>query len=358
MQNWRDKLILSAVTIISTLILWWMAGMGTIYRNFDGPYYIAVAKTWYDKAALGGQFSFNLPLEYYPAHFPLYPLFISVLSNMGINHMQAMVGINLVAAVLLALTIYSIAQKSGWKNPFWIALATMFFWPRMLAVRSVGSPETLFMLTTAVSLYFFDKGKYFPAAIAGSLAILTKSPGVLLIPTFVLLWIKEAKEKKKLNFSAWPILLMGGTLIGLFYFYFLKTGDFWAYFHTGDNIHLGILPFRVFDSSQSWVGSFWLEDVIFVYLLGGLGVFYALKKNKTWGLFGAVYYLSLLFVSHRDISRYSLPLIPIILMGVSDLWNRKEIRWATVLIIIPILFYSLNFIRNNTLSIADWAPLL
>ncbi len=359
MKNWREILGLVIATTLSTLVVWWAAGMGTVYRNYDGPYYVAVAKTWYDKAALGGQFAFNLPLEYYPAHFPFYPFLISIVSALGFNNLQAMVGINLAAGVSLSLAMYFIGKKSGWKNPFWIALATMFLWPRMWAVRSVGSPETLFMLALVGALYFFDKGKYGYAGVAGALAVLTKSPGVLLIPTFGILAVWKSIEKKKFETAIlWPVILVTLALAGLFYFYYLRTGDFLAYFHTGDNIHLGFLPFRVFDSSQSWVGSFWLEDIIWVYLAAGLGVYYAFKKNITWGLFGAIFYISLLFVAHRDISRYSLPLVPIAMMGFAEVWSRKEVRTALLLLLIPLFFYTLNFVNNNTLNIADWAPLL
>jgi 4-amino-4-deoxy-L-arabinose transferase-like glycosyltransferase len=358
MKRWHKLLILGSLTAVSTFGIWIMTGMTTIYRNYDGPYYVAVAKTWYDKQSLGNQFSFNLPLEYYPAHLPLYPLLISLAAKTGLDYLQAMVAVNLIGAVALVISMYVIASKSGWSNPVWIALATMFFWPRMWAVRSVGSPETIFILMTVWSLYCFTQKKYWLTAIFGSAAILTKSPGVLLIPAYAIAALGKILETKKIDWKMWPLSILPAAIGGLFYFYFLRTGDFWAYFHTGDNIHLGLLPFRIFDSSQPWVGSFWLEDIIWIYLLGGLGVYAALKKNRVWGIFGAIFYLSILFVSHRDISRYSLPLIPIIAMGWAEIWNRKEVRVATLLILIPMYLYTLNFVQNNVLDVGNWAPLL
>jgi Gpi18-like mannosyltransferase len=354
----KNILTLVIVAILSTLAIWLTAGMPVIYRNYDGPFYVVVAKAWYNKDVIRNTFSFALPLEYYPAHFPLYPALISLVALINLNHLQAMVVVNMLASAVGAVVLYKIAEKLKWEQPFWIALTWLFWWPRMWAVRSVGSPETLFILAIMTSLYFFQEKKYWLAGIAGSLAVLTKSPGILLLVAYGVWFGVNYIKTKKIEYKIWPVLLIGLTAVGLFYFFYLKTGDFMAYFHTGDNIHLQWLPFRVFDSTQPWVGSFWLEDIIWIYLIGGIGIYRALKKNLVWGVFGAVFYTSILFVSHRDIGRYSLPLVPVVLMGLSEIFTKKEIRWLLVLAIIPLFFYTVNFVTNNTLAIGDWGPFL
>ena len=359
MQIRKEIWLLILTVLISTVAIWVRLDMQTIYSNYDGPYYIAVAKTWYNKEALGKNFDFSLPLEYYPAHFPLYPLLISWIAKLGPTYPQAMVAVNVLATIAGAVIIYLAAETLKWKSGFWLALAWLFWWPRMWAVRSVGSPETLFIALTAGSLLLFKKRSFLLAAVLGSLAILTKSPGVLLLLTYFIFQIVQFLKTRKWEMRIWPVLIiMGMTLVGLFGFYYLRTGDFWAYFHTGDNIHLQTLPFRVFDSTQAWVGSFWLEDVVWIYLLAGLGVYYALRKDLVWGMFGLVFYTSLLFVSHRDISRYSLPLVPVVLLGFSEMFAKKEIRILLIASIIPLFLYTINFVSNNTLSIANWGPLL
>lgn len=346
------------VSAVSTLMVWAAIGMKTIYENYDGVFYVVVAKTWYVPDLIRGLFSFPLPLEYYPAHFPLYPLAIKLLTFSGINYLQAMVGVNLIVTSVTVLIIFQIFSKMKWGNPFWISMAWLFWWPRMWAVRSVGSPETLFVLFIVLSLYCFNLKKYWLAGIAGSLAVLTKSPGLLLLVAYGVWFIVNYIKTKKWEIRIWPVGLIGLTLLGLFYFFQTQTGNFWAYFKSGDNIHLGISPFGIFDSSQPWVGSFWLEDVIWIYLLGGLGVYRTLKKDLTWGIFGVVYFITILFVAHRDIARYSLPLVPIVLLGFGEIWERKEVKWAFCLMLIPIFFYTLNFVTHNTLNIGDWANLL
>jgi hypothetical protein len=359
MQRAKNWVLLASFAAISSLALWIPTGLTRIYENFDGPYYLVVAKTWYNKTQISTQFSFPLAAEYYTAHFPLYPVLITGISTItGLTSPTSMVLINVLGAIAGSIIFYTIAEKLKIKYPFFLALAWLFIWPRMWVVRSVGSPETLFIVWTMLSLYLYSVKRYWPAGLMGALAVLTKSPGILLFVAYAGWFVWEYFKNKKLRWEIWPTLLIPLALVGLFAFYYSATGDFLAYFHSGDNIHLQLMPFKVFDSSQPWVGDWWLEDAIWIYLISGLGVWAAFKKYPVWGIFGAVFLATLIFVSHRDLERYSLPLVPVVLLGLAQLFERKEFRWALVLLIIPLYFYSLNFISHNTVSIADWGPLL
>ncbi len=349
--------IILIVTLISTSLVWWKIGLNTTRQNFDGPYYAVVAKSFYNPQIIRYNFSFPLPLEYYAAHFPLYPLLMRLADDFtGIGYLNAGIVINLVASVAAAAAIYMVSHKLKLPSPLSLSLIWLFWWPRMWAVRSIASPETLFILFLVLSLYFFDLRKYWLAGIAGVGATLTKSPGILLFAGYSLWAAAEYFKNKKWEGKIWPILLIPLSVVGLFGFYYLKTGDFWAYFHSGDNIHLQLLPFQVFDSRQPWVGDFWLEDILWVYLIGGIGVWQAFKKNQVWGCFGIVFYTSILFVSHRDISRYSLPLVPVVLVGLAQALDKKEVRWIFGLLVVPIFFYTVNFLSHNTVAISNWAP--
>ena len=354
MKTARDWTVIALISVLSALALWLPVGMTKIYENFDGLYYVVIARSWYDKEFIGKNFAFPLPLEYYPAHFPLYPALIRLLGVVG--YPNAMLAINLIATVAAALVMYKIFAEFKWGNPLWVSLVWLFFWPRMWVVRSVGSPETLFILWVILSLYFFQKKKYLWSGVVGALAVLTKSPGILLLVAYGLWFIAEYVKTKKINWRIWPVKLIGLALVGVFGFYWLRTGDFWAYFHSGDNIHIQAIPFKVFDSNQPWVGNWWLEDVLWIYLIGAVGVVRAFKKSSVWGWFGAVFYTVIVFVSHRDIARYSLPLVPVVLVGLADILEKKEVRWALALMLIPLYFYSLNFITHNAAAISDWTP--
>lgn len=354
----KHGIIISLTAIISTVLLWIPAGMQKIEENFDGPYYLVVAKSWYQKSIIENNFSFPLPTEYYAAHFPLYPLLINIFSMTGINHLQAMLLVNLLATIIGANVLYLIAAEKKWGNPLLLALAWLFIWPRMWAVRSIGSPETMFITFIMLSLYTFENKKYWQAAVWGILATLTKSPGILLLPAFGFWWFCHSRETKKWDVKPWPVVCILLGLFGVFWLSGRQAGDFWAYFHSGDNIHLQNLPFRVFDSTQPWVGNWWLEDIIWIYFVSLVGVIRAMKKSDVWGWWGVVFLTVIAFVSHRDIARYSLPLVPVVLLGFAEMWERKEVRWAALAMLVPLYFYSLNFVLHNTVTISNWAPFL
>lgn len=352
----KELLGLSLVTLFSTIVVWITSGMSTIYQNFDGPYYAVIAKTWYKPELIRSQFAFPLPLEYYAAHLPLYPGLMSLFSLTGLNLLQSGVLVTLFSTLALVSVTYLVWTKMNWPYPFWSAFSVLFIWPRMWAVRTVASPETLFILLILLSLFLFNKKQYLLAGILGAMATLTKSPGVLLFVCYSLWAVRQFLTKRVMRWDILPVFLIPLAFIFLCIFYYLQTGDFFAYFNSGDNIHLQLLPFQIFNSNQAWVGTFWLEDVLWIYFLAGLGVWYAFKKNEVMGIFGMVFLFMILFVSHRDISRYSLPIVPVVVLGFSHLFERKEIRYAALLWIIPIFLFTLNFLAHNTVSITDWSP--
>ncbi len=153
--------------VVSALVMWLALGSKTIYENFDGPYYGVVATTWYEPKMIGEKYSFPLPKEYYAAHLPLYPLLMQIGGLVTKNVLSAGVLINIGLSAIGAWTIYLIWEKYKLQYGLWAGLAWLFVWPRMWAVRSIASPETLFIILIVLSLYFFDKkGTLLPACLA------------------------------------------------------------------------------------------------------------------------------------------------------------------------------------------------
>jgi len=156
-----------------------------------------------------------------------------------------------------------------------------------------------------------------------------------------------------------PILVIPLSLVGVFALFQFRLHDFFAYFHSGDNIHLFFPPFQIFNYSQPWVGTFWLEEVIFVYLFGVLGLLELIKrKESVLAWFVGIFFASTLFVSHRDIIRYSLPIVPFLFIAFKDVLVKREFKIAMAVLIIPILLFSLVYISQNVMPISDWSPLL
>ncbi len=338
-------------------------GMQAVWRNFDGPFYVIVSKTWYVKDAVAKMFSVPLPLEYYPAHLPFYPATIAVLDFL-FNGPNAMLISTLIGSVLaFGMFFKFLSEFALTKKPFLLTTVLMFIPARLLIARSIGAPETWFIFFILASLYLYKKQKYLGAAAFGALAQLTKSPAIILFGAYgldVLFHFFRRRSDWKKLLSRWPLLLMPATVFLLFYFYKIQTGDFLAYFHSGDNFHLFFPPFSIFSPvGRFWTGDFWLEEVIWLWLIYGLTVT-RLWKKKLYpeAFFAGAFFVSTLFVAHRDIARYSLPLAPFAVIAWKEVLSKKEFRWILILLILPIFLYTWNFILNNQAPIPDWAPYL
>ena len=385
LKKLKHLLPILVFTLLPTLLIWlpfffrmksfWTiplpsAGMATIVANYDGPLFLVVAKTFYNPELIKASFSFPLPTEYYAAHFPLFPLLIRLVAPiMGFPY--AMLSLTLASSALALYFFHRfISRYVDAKNATWITFVFSILPARWLITRSVGSAEPLFLAAIIASLFYFQKRKYWAAGIWGVLAQLTKSPGILLFIAYTAAIVApHFKKLATMSFRKWvkllhfkrvyPIGLIPVSLFALFVLYQFTFNDFLAYFHSGDNIHLFFPPFSIFNYSAQWVGTFWLEEVIFVYLFGILGLLALIKQKRSvlaW-LVG-IFFVSTIFVSHRDLIRYSLPIVPFLFVAFSDTLVKREFKIAMAVLIIPIYLFSLAYISQNVMPISDWAPFL
>ncbi len=381
----KNLVIISLFSLIPTILIWlpfflrigsfWhvrlpQSGLATVVSNYDGPLYLIVAKTLYNKEAIKTNFQFPLPTEYYPAHFPLFPILIRTFTLLT-NYPYSMIFVTLISSILALYFFHLLAsQYLNRKDAFFLTFLFSIFPARWLIVRSVGSADPLFVAGIIASLYYFKNKNYWAAGFWGAVAQLTKSPGILIfISYFVALLLPLITEKlaitktrllAAINFKkTYPILLIPISLFLVFGFYRIVQGDFFAYFHSGDNIHLTFPPFQIFDYTAPWVGTSWLEEIIFIFLIGAIGITKLFsKKEYELGSFTGVFFLMTLFVAHRDLLRYSLPIVPFLLIAFADTLIKKEFKIALIVIIVPIYLYSLAFISQNVMPISNWAPFL
>ncbi|MBI2325930.1 hypothetical protein HYU91_00930, partial [Candidatus Collierbacteria bacterium] len=150
----RTYLKIALLTLLTTLVVWlpfyltvpelsgwgvsFETGMQAVWRNFDGPFYIIVSKTWYVKEVVRQTFSVPLPLEYYPAHLPFYPATISILGLL-FNGPHAMLFSTLIGSILAFWMFYRyLSEFKLSRNPFGLTLVLMFLPARLLIARSIG----------------------------------------------------------------------------------------------------------------------------------------------------------------------------------------------------------------------------
>lgn len=374
-ENWK-KLILILLFALAPVFLVWLPfflrlksfwtiplpqdGMATIIANYDGPLYLVVAKTFYNPETIKSNFQFPLPTEYYAAHFPLFPLLIKAFSFLA-GYPYSMLLVTLVSGFLALFFFYKfISQYLGQSEALFLTFVFSIFPARWLIVRSVGSAEPLFIATTLASVYFFQNKKYLAAGIFGALAQMVKSPGILLFFAYLIsLLLPNLKKFKPEPKKVLPIFLIPLALIAVFTIYALRMHNFWAYFTSGDNIHLFFPPFSIFNYSAPWVGTFWLEEIILVYLLELFGLLRLIQKKAgilSW--YVGIFFTSTLFIAHRDLIRYSLPLVPFLLAAYAEVLVKKEFKIIVAVLAIPIYLFSLTYISQNVMPISNWTPFL
>jgi Gpi18-like mannosyltransferase len=381
----KHLLLLFLFTVVPTALIWlpfflkiesfWgiplpQNGMATIVANYDGPLYLVVAKSFYNPEFIRFNYSFPIPLEYYAAHFPLFPLLIKLFAGFA-GFPYSMLFVTIASSFVAILYFYKfIKGYVDENNALWISFVFSIFPARFLISRSVGSADPLFMAAILASIYYFRKNKYWLAAIFGVIAQLTKSPGILLFISYLIFILFSGTKNiafisfknwlGKLNFKKfYPIFLIPLALISVFFIYQKTLNNFFAYFNSGDNIHLFFPPFSIFNYSSPWIGTSWLEEILLIYLIAGLGLLKLIeKKEALLATFVGVYFLSILFVSHRDLIRYSLPILPFLFAAFSKTITKREFKFIMAILIIPIYLFSLSFISQNVMPISDWAPFL
>lgn len=371
-----DLALITLITLVLTVVVWlphilrldiyglnFSEGFNTIYRNYDGMEYITIAKSLYFPEEIK-KIPQSLPSIYYAAHFPGYSLAILVFAPF-LGFLKSMLFVALLFTIFSAWMFYLLVRDFELtKHPLWLTVLFLILPARWLIIHSVGSSETMFSFFIISALYFLMKyeamGKWrfiYLTGLMGFASQLTRPPGALLAVSIgaYLLWkIFTSKENPFKSFlqtfyKYHPLLLIPLALAAVFGWYQLSYGDFFAYFKTGDNIHLVFPPYQVFNKDSFWVGEIWLEDMIYVFILGFLGVMY-LFKQKLYPLafFVLTYLVATIFVTHRDISRYAAPIFPFVLIAFEKVLTTKEFKIVTAIVILAIYLYTQNFLLNNT----------
>jgi len=330
-------------------------GMETIIQNFDGLNFLVIAKSWYNPEvirAINAQFLTGNEPIYFTAHFPMMGAVVK-LFGLVMPYPTALLFTIVLTNGLLGIVLYLFFETvvKDKRLAGILMMVALFFPARMLSVRAVGSNEPLFISLILLSLMWAMRAKYWASAVAGALAVLTRSPGILLFVAYLWMWWRKPSKLA-------PYLLMPLSLIGLFIFYGFQYHDPLAYFHSGDNLHIFVTPFQIFSNTQSWISDMWREDIIYVYLFYGIGI--SLIKEKRLKIFGWIYGLTLLFVAHRDLGRYALPIAPLALLGYAPYLEKipQKAWWILAILLIPIYLLGWQFVLKNVQPINDWGVFL
>ncbi len=372
----KDLFVLALLTLSITFLVWlphflalpnfwglqFSNGFATIYRNFDGLEYIIIAKTAYNPELIA-TLPQSLPASYFASHFPGYPILIALFAPI-LGFLKSMLFVTTASTVLATWAFYFLIRNLKLsKHPLFLSLIFLILPARWLIVHSVGASEPTFIFFIILSIYFFlsytkshKPYALFLSAIFASLGQLTRPPGILLALAYGLYILWEGYRKRSISyiFSFYPLILIPLTLLGIFYWFGNTYQDFFAYFHSGDNIHLTFPPFGVFNINQFWVGEAWLEDIVYIFILGFLGGIILWKKKLYPMAFFVITYLAAsTLIVHRDISRYLLPVSPFVLIAFEKVLTSREFKIILPFIAVAIYFYVQNFILANVAPIPN-----
>ncbi len=371
----KDITIIAGLAIFLTFLIWlphilalpsfwglnFSNGFNTIYRNFDGLEYIIIAKTFYNIQAIAA-LPQDLPAQYFASHFPGYSIAIATFAPI-LGYLKSMLFASVLFTILSIVAFYFLIKDFKLSSqPLFLSLLFLILPARWLIVHSVGSSEPMFIFFTTAAIYFMMKFEQaqkffyiFAFGIFGFLSQITRPPAALLFiaMSLFLLWKHKFSIIRTITTSL-PLLFIPAALSLIFFLYSFTYQDFWAYFHSGDNIHLTFPPFQVFNKYQYWVGDIWLEDIILTFILGFLAAV-TLWKKKLYPLsfFVLTYLTASIFVAHRDISRYILPITPFVLIAYERVLTSKEFKIILPIIAIASYLYAQNFIIENVAPIPN-----
>lgn len=189
-----------------------------IFSHWDGAWYKKIATVGYDYVNDG---------KYHTvAFFPLFPLITRGVMLFGLRFEVAATLVNNLALLGAMWVVY------GWmRSHYGISKArwstAILAWCPLSFYGTVAYSEGLFLLLTAAALRAFDNSQYARASLWGAMATATRSTGLMLFPSFLIVaW------KKKLPLPAY--FAACATTIGLLLFSLycaLRFGDFLAFVH-------------------------------------------------------------------------------------------------------------------------------
>jgi len=172
--------------------------------NFDGGHYQNISHAGYI-------------MKFQTAFFPLYPLSTKLLSFFTKNNLVSALLISLVCTYLSVTILFKSFKKPN-------SVITLIFFPLSFFFLA-GYTESLFLLLSLLSWYFFRQKKYFYSGMLGFLASLSRFYGVLLFPSLLLEFFFRLPSSKRFKLSSYkPILPLLLIPLGLgSYMIYLKS---------------------------------------------------------------------------------------------------------------------------------------
>jgi hypothetical protein len=180
----------------------------SIWNRWDSTAYLTIARQWYTPT--------NLAPDYFGfiSHFPpLYPIVTALVSRLsGAPLVVAGMAVSWTAILVASYFLYRLVKKeTGNEATALYSAAFLNLWPLAYFTLTTYA-ESLFILLAVLSFYALRHQAFAWAGIAAGAAILTRLPGVVLVPAFgVALWrLYRARDPR-----LWPAAAYLGVIPGI-----------------------------------------------------------------------------------------------------------------------------------------------
>ncbi len=315
--------------------------MATVYRFWDGPNYLTVARTLYDIRPDNPLLAYVYRPTYFLTHLPLYPLVVRAFAFLG--YQPALLVVSVVATVAAVLLFHRLA-RDVWKlpSPAFLAFVFLFLPPRWLLYRSTGATEALFLALALASIFFFEREKEGWACLAAALAAVTRISGLMFLPAYGVVLVRRKRYRELL----WLALIPSGLVL-YFTFCAVRFGDFLAYFAPHAEKLAAFRPFGFLPVLLAKGEYHQVEFHILLALVYAVGIS-RLPKFPALFWYGVFQYLLLICISTEDWSRYFLAVAPFaLIVGFRDLLDTRAFRWIFPAYALLALVYAWGVIPLN-----------
>ena len=250
-----------------------LAGAG----NWDGAWYGSIALHGYGYAHHGGQSDI--------AFFPLFPMLSSLLVRTGIGWPPAGVVVNNVAFFAGLFVLYAFARERWSATTARWCVAVACALPLSL-FASVAYREGLYILSSALALWWTLRAKYLAGALAAAAATATAVTGLALAAALIADAIVRRRGARGVAVATLSLL----GIIAFAAFCFVRFGDPVAFAHAQSgwrNAGFDAAAWlRVIESLRTWDG--FLRNVMVVVLVPVAVIAIALQ-HRTLGSLLTVY---------------------------------------------------------------------
>ena len=365
-------LILLAVTVLS----WGMVALplredlSVLYRYWDGPMYIVVAKTLY-RIPWENPITdvYGWPPEAFAPFLLAYPLAIRAVAPI-LGYPWGMICLTVLSSAVAAILFYHMVRDLGLsQNPLGLAIWFLFVPYRWLVYRSVGATESMFLALTMLSLWMFIRHRYALSFLAAAVACVTRIQGLLLVPTYLLLILTDPEDNllpKMLQFAG--IVAIPSLLCLNFWLHDRAFGNPLAYLAVNNEMVRLSPLWKMLDFARNSpflagaMGS-QLFLVLYAITLIGLVRLWSIDKSHvlfTYALFGLLF---LTLIADEDLARFLIPIAPFTwILGFRDVWHDRKMAWAFPLVVALTYAYTWQLLPTNTMrpevmsALLAWMP--